>query len=232
MGTIKEKVKKGKKSKTETKDAYIRELVVLKNATKYKKQRLPKRNYCYIGHSIHFPYAVADIFKGIKDETVKKFFVMHLDTKHRLVSFQQISTGTLNNSVVNKNKIFSGALIAKVKDIILVSNHPSGDPTPSDEERELTIELRKAGEPVGIDVGDHIILGREAYYSVFEEMKRRYRIHESKQSKKRRSYVVEVCSKEEWENLYGIKCPSDSDLNPEPPEGMPERRKVTFVYES
>lgn len=178
---------------------YIRELVILKNGIKYKKRKLVKENYCYIGQDVEFPYAVADLFKSIKDFTKKKLFAMYLDNKQRLVSFQHIITGA-TLSGLDEKKIFTGALFAKAKSVILVSNSPGGGPKLSDEELEQTEKIRSIGKSVGVDVRDHVVLSQESYCSALEGKERLYRVHDNPEH---RFFIVNVMTKDEFENLYG-----------------------------
>lgn len=91
--------------------------------------------------------------------------VLCLNTKNRVMGFKHISTGTLTNSLVRPREVFIAALELRAAGLILVHNHPSGDPTPSLEDLEITRRLEEAAELLGFRLLDHIILGRNSHYS-------------------------------------------------------------------
>lgn len=99
---------------------------------------------------------------------VEEFGMLILDTRNRLVRCQVISKGSLNGSLVHPREVFREAVALQAAGLILFHNHPSGDPTPSREDRELTRRLREAGRIMGIEVLDHIILGNDRYLSLKE----------------------------------------------------------------
>lgn len=100
----------------------------------------------------HFARLVAD---GVREE----FHIVCLDTKHQVIATHQISVGTLNASLVHPREVFRPAIKDSAAAILLVHNHPSGDPSPSREDRMVTERLESAGTTLGIDVLDHIVLG-------------------------------------------------------------------------
>lgn len=85
--------------------------------------------------------------------------VILLDTKLKLLRTEQISLGTLNESLAHPREIFQPAILHKAYGLIVVHNHPSGDPTPSEADRRLTQRLRSAAELLAIQLVDHVILG-------------------------------------------------------------------------
>ena len=84
-----------------------------------------------------------------------------MDTKNQVIDTHQISVGTLDASIVHPREVFRPAIKDAAAAVILVHNHPSGDSTPSEHDRQLTKRLQEAGNIVGIDVLDHIVLGSE-----------------------------------------------------------------------
>ena len=88
------------------------------------------------------------------------FRVVLLDTKHRLIQIREVSVGTINASLVEPREVFKEAIAHSATFVILAHNHPSGDPTPSSEDIAITKRLVKAGELLGIEVHDHLILGQ------------------------------------------------------------------------
>lgn len=94
------------------------------------------------------------------------FCALLLNTKHQVVARETISVGTLNSSLVHPRELFKAAIKRSAAALILVHNHPSGDPTPSREDREITDRLKEAGTIIGIDVLDHIIIGDKNFISL------------------------------------------------------------------
>jgi DNA repair protein RadC len=99
---------------------------------------------------------------------VEQFGLMMLDTKHRLIRTAIVSVGTLDSSPAHPREIFREAASASAAAIVLFHNHPSGDPTPSRDDVDLTRRLVQAGEIMGIDVIDHVILADTRYFSFRE----------------------------------------------------------------
>jgi len=96
---------------------------------------------------------------------VEQFGVVLLDSKSRLIRIKVVSVGSLDTSVVHPREVFREATSASAAAIVLFHNHPSGDPTPSHDDIELTSRLVQAGWIMGIEVVDHLILADHSYYS-------------------------------------------------------------------
>lgn len=98
--------------------------------------------------------------------TLREHFIcLHLNAKNRLIREVLVSVGSLSTSVVHPREVFAPAVRDSAAAIILMHNHPSGDPAPSREDRECTQRLAHAGKLLGIRVLDHVILGHENYFS-------------------------------------------------------------------
>lgn len=95
----------------------------------------------------------------IADSSREEFHIVCLDTKHRVINTHQISIGTLDASLVHPREVFRPAIKDAASSVILVHNHPSGDPSPSKEDYDVTRRLEESGKTLGIDVLDHIVLG-------------------------------------------------------------------------
>jgi DNA repair protein RadC len=107
------------------------------------------------------PRDVADrLREEMQHFEVEEFHVLLLDTKNRLVRDMKVSKGTLNASLVHPREVFREAVRAGAASVILVHNHPSGDPTPSSDDIKITRELVEAGRLLKIEVLDHIIVGK------------------------------------------------------------------------
>jgi DNA repair protein RadC len=99
---------------------------------------------------------------------VEQFGVVMLDTKNHVVRVKIVSMGSLDSTVVHPREVFREAASASAAAIILFHNHPSGDPTPSQEDIALTKRLVEAGDIMGIEVLDHLILADQRYFSMRE----------------------------------------------------------------
>jgi DNA repair protein RadC len=116
----------------------------------------------------------ADVFRRmgprLRDLPQEEFHVLILDTRHRVVREVQITRGILNASLVHPREVFRPAVAEGAAGVILVHNHPSGDPTPSPEDRAATRQLGAAGRALGIPVLDHVVVGQGRYVSLSTEL--------------------------------------------------------------
>lgn len=114
-----------------------------------------------------------DVFKHfherLKDEKQENFYVLMLDTKNQIIGEQLISKGILDASIVHPREVFNPAIKNSASKIILIHNHPSGDPSPSSEDLEITEKLMRAGEEIGINILDHVIVSSEGMWSWVEK---------------------------------------------------------------
>jgi DNA repair protein RadC len=94
------------------------------------------------------------------------FCVLHLDRKSRLIASEDISVGGLHSAAVHPREVFKFAIKRSAASIILVHNHPSGDPTPSADDIQVTRRLVEAGQLLGIEVCDHVVIGNGCYTSL------------------------------------------------------------------
>ncbi|TAJ07499.1 MAG: DNA repair protein RadC [Planctomycetota bacterium] len=110
---------------------------------------------------------VARELAGLEREV---FLVLLLDSRHRLRRIERVSEGTLTSSLVHPREFFCAAVREAAAAVIAVHNHPSGDPTPSSEDVEITRRLRDAGRLLGVPLLDHVIIGGERYESLRERL--------------------------------------------------------------
>jgi DNA repair protein RadC len=96
------------------------------------------------------------------------FRILLLDTRNGVTGMQEISVGSLNASIVHPREVFHAAITRKAAAVILLHNHPSGDPAPSKEDLALTARLKQAGELLGIPVLDHLVIGDNRFVSLKE----------------------------------------------------------------
>lgn len=117
------------------------------------------------------PAAIAAYYmEDMRHSDQEMMQIMMLNTKNRVLGEQTISKGTVNASLISPREIFLQALHYHAVSIVLVHNHPSGDPTPSRDDITITERIREAGEILGIELLDHIIIGDRRYVS-FRESK-------------------------------------------------------------
>ncbi len=129
-------------------------------ATKPKSKRI----------NISSPIEVANLFLEEMRYYKKEFFkILLLNTKNEIIMIEEISVGNLNSAIVHPREVFSVAVRKSASAIILVHNHPSGNPDPSREDIELTKRLIAAGEIIGIEVLDHLIIGDGVFISFKEK---------------------------------------------------------------
>jgi len=105
----------------------------------------------------------------LRDAPHERFLVLLLDGRHRVIRPVLTSQGTLTASLVHPREVFAPALREPAAAVVLVHNHPSGDPTPSREDREVTARLAAAGELLGIPVLDHVVVAEHGYVSLRED---------------------------------------------------------------
>ena len=96
------------------------------------------------------------------------FYAIYLDTKSYLITYKLLFKGTINTSCVHPREIFKNAFINSAYSIIVFHNHPSGEVSPSIEDKELTESLFNIGKLMAIPVIDHIIFGKSTYFSFYE----------------------------------------------------------------
>ena len=99
---------------------------------------------------------------------VEQFGIVMLDTRHRVIRVRIVSVGSLDSTIVHPREVFREAASASAAAVVLFHNHPSGDPTPSPEDFALTTRMVSAGDIMGIEVIDHVILADQRYFSLAE----------------------------------------------------------------
>ncbi|MBU2576657.1 MAG: DNA repair protein RadC [Nanoarchaeota archaeon] len=104
-------------------------------------------------------------YERLKDKKEEHFYVLLLDTKNNIIGEQLISKGILDASIIHPREVFKPAIKNSASKIILVHNHPSGDPSPSSDDLEITEKLISTGDEIGISVLDHVIVGEGGWWS-------------------------------------------------------------------
>lgn len=121
---------------------------------------------------VHSPRDAAAIMAPIAElEPAEVFWILALDSQHRLIGNGPIviTRGILNSSLVHPREVFRAGIVAGAAALILCHNHPSGDPTPSPDDRAVTDQLVKAGVMLDLPVHDHLIIGAFGRYTSFAE---------------------------------------------------------------
>ncbi len=121
------------------------------------------------GTSVRAPRDIARMFMDeMKDYDREHFKAAFLNTKNQIIKVVTVSIGSLNASIVHPREILKPAIAASAASIVLVHNHPTGDPTPSREDVEFTRRFAKCGELIGIELLDHIVIGADRFQSLKE----------------------------------------------------------------
>lgn len=157
------KFKAGESAGTYITDAPVTEADILQMAQRLASKRLRK------GQALHQPNEVFSYLQILlQDYEHEVFALVLLDCKHRVIRFQELFRGTLDAASVYPREVVKLALTHNAAAVILVHNHPSGDPEPSQADRVLTSKLKQALELVSIRTLDHIIVGSEGCVSLAE----------------------------------------------------------------
>jgi len=120
----------------------------------------------YTPDKISKPQDVYQLSLDLVSKEQEHFVVYCLNSKHHVINRKTIFVGSLNSTVVHPREVFRAAIENSSASIICVHNHPSGDPTPSPEDISVTQRLCEAGEIIGIELIDHVIVGRTGWFSL------------------------------------------------------------------
>ena len=123
----------------------------------------------YILNDIIFssPDKVYDYYSFLCNKKQEYFYCLYLDTKKKMIESKCLFVGTLNMSLVSTREIFREALLVSASSIICIHNHPSGDSTPSNQDKIITNKIKEVGVIHDISLIDHVIVGKNNYYSFF-----------------------------------------------------------------
>jgi DNA repair protein RadC len=142
----------------------LRELTV-----RYTVKRDGEGRPVVMGHTLATPRdAAAILVPLLQHEPSEVFAILCLSTKHTVIAYHEVSRGTLDSTLVHPREVFKAAILANAAAIIVAHVHPSGDPTPSRQDLQLTRQLTAAGTLLGIEVLDHLIVGDDRYISLRE----------------------------------------------------------------
>jgi DNA repair protein RadC len=138
----------------------LRELTV-----RYSVRKDDEGQPVVVGRDMSNPRETAiSLMTMLQDEPSEVFAILCITTKYRVIAYHEVSRGTLDATLVHPREVFKVALLANAAAIILTHNHPSGDPSPSPDDVQLTRRLVDAGALLGVEVLDHIIVGDGRYH--------------------------------------------------------------------
>lgn len=137
-------------------------------AAAYELSRRALGNGPDVFPSISRPVDALPLVADIKDKQKEHFLALFLNARNQVIHREIVSVGSLNASMVHPREVFQPAVGSSAAAAILVHNHPSGDVTPSQADIELTRRLVQAGEIMGIEILDHLIIARERFLSLKE----------------------------------------------------------------
>jgi DNA repair protein RadC len=133
-------------------------------------KRVMSQSKWYSEKKITTPKDIADIFIPLlKDELKERFMLICLNSANKIIKFETISIGSLNSSVVHAREIFKAAIENSSASVILIHNHPSGNPDPSNEDIVVTKRMVETGKILDIPVYDHLIIAGNLYTSFVEK---------------------------------------------------------------
>lgn len=123
-------------------------------------------------NKINAPVDASDLIREVfqMDKQCEEILALIcLDTKNKVIGCFEVSRGTLNSGLIHPREIFKRAIVQNSASIIIGHNHPSGDPSPSNEDINITNRLKEVGKIVGIELLDHVIIGEKSYISLKEK---------------------------------------------------------------
>ncbi len=133
-------------------------------------RRIQSQSKWFSENKITSPKEVADVFIPLLiDDLKEKFIVVCLNTANKIIRYEVISVGNLNSSIVHPREIFKVAIENNSASIILIHNHPSGNPEPSNEDIQITKKIVESGKILNIPVFDHIIIAGTSHSSFVEK---------------------------------------------------------------
>lgn len=151
-----------KKKKTVKNPTYLREIEV-----KFKKKRVAA--IAPTGELLTDPKTVAELFRDLQDEGKEKLIAVSLDAKLKILAFEVVSIGSPTAVYAQPFECARTPILVGASGMVLVHNHPSGDPTPSEADKEATWQLVRLCNMGGIPLYDHVIIGDDDFYSFAQE---------------------------------------------------------------
>ena len=139
-----------------------------KYAYSLKTERIRETDFPYHGEQVTSTSELLNFVRRLQDSDIEKFLILYLDAQNKLI-YVQVILGTVNQAVVYPREVFKHALLGGACAMILVHNHPSGHPKPSDADIRLTKMIQECAKLFDILVHDHLIVAMERFFSFREE---------------------------------------------------------------
>jgi len=140
----------------------------MRYAYRLETKRIRERDFPYHGEQITCTKELVQFVQRLQDSDIEKFMILYLDAQNKLICVQVIQ-GTVNQAVVYPREVFKHALLGGACAMILVHNHPSGHPKPSDADIRLTRTLQEGSKIFDLLLHDHLIIAGERFFSFREE---------------------------------------------------------------
>lgn len=137
--------------------AYLRQLKLTYDRKRVKDDLLEK--------VVKTPAKAFQLFQEMQNEVREKLICLHLNPQLKVLSYEVVAMGTAHETLCDPVEVFRGAIVVRATSIVLLHNHPSGDASPSPEDKKLTKQLFEQGKWLGIPVQDMVIIGKNEYYS-------------------------------------------------------------------
>ena len=141
---------------------YVREIEI-----RYKKQRV--KQDAAVHKSLTSAAEVVALFRDLENETKEKLITINLDSQYKILCFEMVGMGAVNSFYVRPMEVFRTAFPVNAYGAIVIHNHPSGDPTPSEEDARFTQKLMRLANDMGLEFVDHIVVGNNGYFSFREQ---------------------------------------------------------------
>jgi len=125
-------------------------------------------HYCATANDAGAYWRLHVVTNPYYDPEIECAAVLFLNRKHRVKGHQFLTMGTVNSAMIHPREVFRAAIVACASSIVLMHNHPSGDPTPSPADIKITHELIEAGKMLGIELLDHVVIGNPSHASLRE----------------------------------------------------------------
>lgn len=151
-----------KTTSQKAKQVYLREVSV-----KYRKRRV--KDDAPVDEPLNEPEKVVELFRDMQDETKEKLIAISLDVKLKIINFEVVGVGLVAGVFGRPAEALRAAIMVNAYGVILVHNHPSGDPEPSDEDKVFTQQIKRSCDDLGIKLHDHIIIGSDEFFSFNDE---------------------------------------------------------------
>ncbi|MCB1215555.1 MAG: DNA repair protein RadC, partial [Deltaproteobacteria bacterium] len=123
-----------------------------------------------LGRQISDAKTVVQLFEDLQNETKEKLITINLDSKNKIICFEVVAIGSLNAIYLRPGEVFRTSILVNAAAAIVIHNHPSGDPRPSKEDKELTKHLKIVSDAMGLSFYDHVIIGLDGYFSFAEKL--------------------------------------------------------------